>query len=130
MMLAMPMPRSLPRALRLGAAPLEAGVIRHVQRRVEILLELAAIERVDEAGLERHRARRHGVAAAQLGAVDAHLARGVVDQALDDVGRLGPARAAIGADARRVGEHRRDLDIDRRRRVGAGEPAQMHRSAR
>ena len=35
-----------------------------------------------------------------------HLARGGLDEALDDVGGFGPARAAIGVDRRGVGEHR------------------------
>ena len=37
------------------------------------------------------------------------------------VGRLGPAGAAVGVDRRGVGEHRRHLGVDRRRRVLAGE---------
>jgi hypothetical protein len=122
MILAKPMPRS-----RLRARAFEAGVIRHGERAFEVLAEFAAIERIDEAGLERHRARRHRVTAAQLGSVDLHLSRRVVDQPLDDVGRLGPSRAAIGTDARRVGVDGRDLDMDRGCRVGAGEPTQMHR---
>ena len=47
------------------AAAFEARVIRHGERAFEVLAEFAAIERIDEAGLERHRARRHRVTAAQ-----------------------------------------------------------------
>src|SRR6266446_6238716 len=104
MILAKPMPRSRLRAF-------------------QVLAEFAAIERIDEAGLERHGTRRHRVVAAQLGSVDLHRSRRIVDQPLDDVGRLGPSRAAIGADTRRVGEDGRDLDMDRGCGVGAGEPA-------
>jgi hypothetical protein len=117
----------LPAPVGLFAAALEPGVIGHFERAFQVLAELAAIERIDETGLERHRTRRHRVAAAQLGAVDSHFARRVVDQPLHDVGRLGPAPSRNRADARRIGEYGRDLDIDRRCRMGAGEAAQMHR---
>ena len=56
-----------------------------------------------------------------LGRVHLHLARRLLDDALDDVGRLGPAGAAVGVDRRGVGEHRLHLAVDRRRRVLAGE---------
>ena len=97
---------------RLLTAALEPHVIRHLECPFEVLAELAAIERVDEPGLERHGTCRHRIAAAQLGPVDSHLARCIVDQALDDVGRLRPSRAAIRADARRVGESGGDLDVN------------------
>src|SRR5712671_2470909 len=89
MILAKPMPRSCPRP-RASSAALEPDVIRHCECLFEVLAELAAIQRVDEAGLERHRTRRHRVAAAQFGPIDLHLARRVVNQPLDDVGRLRP----------------------------------------
>ena len=46
------------------------------------------------------------VAPAQLDAVDAGLARGLVHQPLDGVDGLGPAGAAVGAGRRGVGQHR------------------------
>ena len=57
--------------------------------------------------------------------IDAQLARGHVDHALDREGRLGPARAAIGAGGRGVGEHARGLMVDGRRRVHAGHAADV-----
>ena len=51
--------------------------------------------------------------AADLRRVDLHLARRGLDQALDHVGRLGPAGAAVGVDRRGVGEHRRHFAVDR-----------------
>ena len=48
-----------------------------------------------------------------------------VDDALDRVGRLGTAGAAIGTRGRRVGEHARGLDVDRRRGVRAGQAADV-----
>jgi hypothetical protein len=80
----------MPAPVGLFVAALEPGVIGRFERAFQVLAELAAIERIDETGLERHRTRRHRVAAAQLGTVDSHFARRVVDQPLHDVGRLGP----------------------------------------
>jgi len=117
----------MPAPAGLLAAAFKPRVTRHRQRAFEVLAEFAAIERIDEGGLERHRTRRHRVAATQLGSVDLHFARRGVNQALDDVRRLRPSRAAIGADTRRVCEDGRDLDVNGGGRVGAGEPAQMHR---
>ena len=57
---------------------------------------------------------RDEVALAQLSRIDAHLARGDLDQPLDDEGRLRPAGAAIGIDRHGVGVDRIDLAIDRR----------------
>jgi hypothetical protein len=64
--------------------------------------------------IKRHRARRHRVAAAQLGSVDLHFARSVVDQPLGDVGRLGPSRSTIWAGV--VTEPPEDFVIRRRQR--------------
>ena len=63
--------------------------------------------------------------APDLGRVDLHLARRLLDDALDDVGRLGPTGAAVGVDRRGVGEHRLDLGVDRRRLVLAGEQGRV-----
>ena len=57
--LAMPMPRSLPRALCLGAALLEAVVVGQLQRHVDGSSRTRRSRSVKpSAGLERHRARR------------------------------------------------------------------------
>ena len=79
---------------------------------------------VADVVLQRHR-RLVGksldeIAPADFGRIELHLARRGFHQALDHVGRLGPARAAIGVDRRGVGEHRRHFGVDRRRGVLAG----------
>ena len=79
-----------PALARLLTAAIEPHVICHLECPFEVLAELAAIERVDQPSLERHGTCRHRVAATELGPVSSHLARGIVDQALDDVGRLRP----------------------------------------
>ena len=53
--------------------------------------------------------------------VHLHLARRGLDDALDHVGGLGPAGAAVGVHRRGVGEHRLDLGIDGRRLVLPGQ---------
>ena len=44
-----------------------------------------------------------------------------IDQALEQIGGLGPPGAAIGADRHRVGAHALDVDVDRRDRIEAGD---------
>ena len=51
----------------------------------------------------RHGGGRHEVARAGLDRIAGHLPRAILDQALDDVGDLGIAGAAIGVDRRGVG---------------------------
>jgi len=101
----MPRPRSLPRARLFGLARREAVPVGDFQGLVEDRSELTRI--VVHAGrrLVGHLRGRDVVAAAQLDAVDARLARGGVDQPLHVVVALGPAGAAIGADRRSVGKH-------------------------
>ena len=108
------MPRSLPRAARFGAALLEPGEIGEVERHVEALLELAAIVGEGQARFERHRLGRDHVAPAQFDRVDAELGGGDVDHPLDDIGRLGPAIAAIGPHRVGVGVDGGHVGIDRR----------------
>ena len=65
---------------------------------------------------------------AQPGAVEAAFARRLVDQPLDDVDRLGIARPAADADRRGVGQHRRDIQLDRRDAIdGAGQKGILKR---
>ena len=65
------------------------------------------------------------IAPAQFDRIDAQFVGREIDDALDHVGRFGPAVAAIGAHRIGVGEHRRDVDMDRRRAVDAGERAEI-----
>ena len=66
-----------------------------------------------------HLVGRDVVAATQLYLVDAHLARGGVDQALHVVVAFGAAGAAIGANGRGVGHHAARGDLDQRRAIDA-----------
>ena len=78
----------------------EAGDVGGGERAVERLGKGAAVDAVAERVGRRHRRRRHQVATAQFGAVDAGLLGGAVDQPLDDVDHLGiagTAQHAIGA---------------------------------
>ena len=104
---------------RLGAPLLEAGPIGETERHVHATPELAAVVGEDEARLERHRRGRDQIAASQLDRIDLELARRDVDDALDRVGRLRPAGAAVRPRRRRVREHTGRLHVDRRRRVDA-----------
>ena len=92
--------------LRLRAAraskPLQSACAR---RLVHHLLELADVVGLAHRVLVRHLLGPDEVAPAQRDAVDAGLARRLVHQPLDDVDRLGPAGAAVGAGGRGVGEH-------------------------
>ena len=109
-------------ALRaLASARLEALPVGVLHRGVHDLLELAGVE--GELGRRRVGDRLLGdqVDAADRVRRHVELARGRVDQALDQVGRLGTPGAAIGADRHRVGAHALHVDGDRRRGVEAGD---------
>ena len=119
------MPRSLPRLRDFGAALLEAGEVGELERHVHALLELAAVVGEGEPGLERHGVGRDVVAPPQLGRIDAELVGGEIDHALDHIGRLGPAVAAIGPHRVGVGEHRGHVGMHGGRAVDAGERAEI-----
>ena len=121
----MPSPRSLPRFLDSALRLPKPSHVGELQRQVHALLELAAVVGEGEAGLERHRLRRDVVLPAQLGRVHLQLRRRAIDHALDHVGGLRPAVAAIGPARLRVGEHRGRLHIHRRGPVDAGERAEV-----
>ena len=74
------------------------------------------------------------VAAAQLGRVDAQFTRGRFHDALDRVGGLGPAGAAVSVDGRGIREHRCHRGHDLRRGVLAGQQRgvedRWHRAAK
>src|SRR6185437_4748849 len=100
-----------------AAAPLARGLARPMARGVAVPVgeSLAFRQRrrvvadiIGPAGprLMRHRRWRDEIAAAQLGAVDAAVARRLIDEPLDDVDRLGPSGAAIRYGGRGIGEDR------------------------
>src|SRR5664280_2184648 len=95
-------------AARFALAPprRKAVPVGERQALVENFLEAAAVVGLGQRVLVRHLRRRDHVAAAQLGRVEPELARRRIHQALDDVDRLGPAGAAVGAGRRRVRQHR------------------------
>ncbi len=95
----------------------ETRHVRGSERVIEIAGEIAAV--IDEPERRRigHRLRPDEVAAAQFVWRDAELARGVIDQALDCVGGLRPAGAAIGINRNGIGIDALDRDMDRRKRI-------------
>ena len=110
---------------RFPQALLEAFVVRHHEAVFEVLAEVAAVVGVDQRGLERHRLLRDHVAAPQLRGIDAELARGEVDQRLQDIGGFRPAGAAIRAGEHGVGEGAVHLDVAGRECVGARQHADI-----
>ena len=100
-------------------------MVGHGERQIHVLFELAAIIGEGEAGLERHRLGRDDVAAPDLDRIEAGFGGREIDHALDDVGRLRPAVAAVGAHRMRVGEDRRHVHMDGRRAIDAGQGAEI-----
>ena len=99
----MPIPISLPclRASSLLAPQLVVADL--LERQLERLLVFAGVVLEARGRLVRELVRRDEVLDADLGRVDVQLVRRVLDQALDQVGRLGDAeRAAVGHAARRL----------------------------
>ena len=88
---------------------------------VEYRREVAHV--VGDAGRARigHGGGRHEVAGAGLDRIAGHFPRAVLDQALDDVGDLRIAGAAIGVDRRGVGVDAEHPAMQRGDRVLAGE---------
>ena len=88
-------------------------------------LEVARVVGVAQRCLERDLAGLDEVAGADLVGRQPGLARDVIDEALHQVGRLGPAGAAIGVGRHGVGHHALDVHVDRGRLV----EADQHRGA-
>jgi hypothetical protein len=107
--------------LRLGLALRETGVIDQLQGFVQALFEQAAVILQGDRRVVGEGVGRDEVAPADLRLVHAHFAGGVVDQPFQQIAGFRPAGAAIGIDRDGVGEHRLDLDIDRRGGVLAGQ---------
>ena len=116
----MPRPRSRPARFCRRAAPGEAVPVRERQRRVHDRLELARIVFEAERRAVRHRGRRDEVPPPQFDRVDPGPARRDLDQPFEQIGRLGPSRAAIGRGPGGVGIGRACRGMDRRNRVDAG----------
>ena len=121
---------------RLGLRRRHAVVADHRERLVErrlvvarVDVDLRAVDGGAEAGrvVVREGVGRQEVAPADLGRVHAELVREEVHRPLDDVGRLGPAGAAVGVDERRVGVDAGDLAVDVRDLVRPGQDAAVER---
>ena len=103
----------------LGLARGVAVPIGGDQRLVHHSGKFAAVVQHARRRAIRHLLRLDMVAPAQFDPVDAHLARRGLHQALHVIVALGPSRAAIRADRRRVGEHAFRRNLDQRRGVHA-----------
>ena len=119
-------------AARFGAALLEAVPVGVLQRHGDVAGEVAGIVGEHQSGLERQLLVADHIAPAQRHAVDPHVERGLIDHPLDGEGRLRPPRAAIGRRRLRMGVDALHLDVDMRRAIDAGEPAEIvgHRMRR
>ncbi len=115
------MPRSLPLLRRCRLALGEARPVRCGQRLFQAAFRIAAVIFDHDRRLIGIRLLGNHVAAADLGLVDAEIARGDVDQPLQHEGRLRPPGAAIGIDRHGVGEDHLHFAIDRGRQINAGE---------
>ena len=81
---------------------LKAIPVGELQRQLQIAQKIAAVIAEARRGAIGQRRPGNQVAAAQRDAVDPHVLRGHVEQALDHQRRLWPPRAAIGCDGDRV----------------------------
>ena len=81
---------------------LKAAPVGELQRQLQIAQKIPAVIGEARCGAIGQRRPRNQVAAAQFDAVDPHVLRGHVEQALDHQRRLWPPRAAIGCDGDRV----------------------------
>ena len=106
--------------LRLLAARGEAVPVGERQALVEDLLERAAVVGLAHRVRVGHLLGPDHVAPAQRRRIHLHLARRRVHQPLDQVDRLRPAGAAVRAGRRGVGQHRGEVQVDRRHVVDAG----------
>ena len=96
-----------PFARAAGLLGAQLGVARCLQRGVERLLVLTRVVVGAGGRGERELVGREEVRPADLGGIHADLVGRHVDHPLDELRRLGPPGAAIGADGRVVRHHRR-----------------------
>ena len=93
---------------------LQRGVV------VAAVVFVLAFERRDGRDLVGHLGSGDEIAAAELDPVDAEILRHDVEQPLAEEIGLEPARAAIGADRRLVGQLQRHIDVDVGNAIGPG----------
>ena len=90
---------------RLGAAARETRPVGELKRARHDGGIVAAVVFHAERIFVRHLRRGHQIAPAKLDAIEAELARGDVDQPLDDENDFRPSGTAVGAGGRAVAEH-------------------------
>ena len=117
---AMPLPRSRPRAFGLGATLLKSRPVGELQSLIEDLLEAARIVGLRHGVLVGHLLGPDHVDAAHFSRIHLHLAGCRIEQAFDDVDRLGASSAAVGAGRRGIGQVGGDFEIDYRNVIDAG----------
>ncbi len=105
---------------RLRLARGEALPLGEIERLLDDAAELAAVIDLPHRVGIGHLLRRDEIAAADLGGIEAELARCGVEQPLDEIDRLGPPGAAIGRGRRGMRQHRVQVEIDRLDVVDAG----------
>ena len=109
-------PPVLPRGVALGDQTLPVGFL---QREVERFLIVAGIVDGSHLRLVRELVRTDEVAPPELGGIHLQFVRQHVHGALDEVGRLGAAGAAVGVGGCLVGEDLRQRRANGRNVVGA-----------
>ncbi len=114
-----PLAAQPPPGFALGAPGGKARAVGKRQRLPHGAGEVAAIEGLAGRGSVRQLLRPDEVARTQLDRIDAQLMRCLINQALDDVGRLRPAGAAIGVGRRGVGHDAPHLKVDRLEGIAA-----------
>ena len=113
-------------ALRRRFAPrAEAGVVGGGERLGHVRGVIAGVVDPAERVLVRHCRGRNQVPAPQLRRVMPQFARGIVDETLDHVRRLGAPVAAVGRRRARVGQGAEHVRMRDRDRVHAGERADV-----
>ncbi len=96
----------------LGPPALEAVPIRQVERLLQHDFKLAAVIGLAAGGAVRHRlGRDHVRRRSSTRSMPVTRAR-LVDQALDQIDRLGPPGAAVRTERRRIGQHHLDVDVN------------------
>ncbi len=104
----------------------KAGVVGELERALEQFREIAGVVGRSYGGRVRHCRRRDEVLAPELEAVEAEPRRRLLDEALEDVARLGTPSAPVGVGGHGIGEEDAHVDGDRGDPVGAGEDAGVH----
>jgi len=99
--------------VRCGAPIGKSRPVGHFQRPVHQRFELSAVVDRSDRGLIWHRGRRNEIAPSHRNPVDPELARGTVEQSLDQVDRLRSPSTAIRTQRGGIGENQLYVNLDR-----------------